>query len=212
MSLKEWCRPVSAGLLCFVVAGYAHAAKSGERNEPDVVRATSQSPVTPFVIDVDVRDLPESPAWQPGDPVWEVPKRAYPQTGPPVPIIEEGRDPLVDRQISFSQSLRAGGASFTVPIVNVIGIPYNGAGVPDTVGDVGENHIIEMINGTFVQIWDKAVPTPNALANFVLDSLGTGACANGIGGQRTALRKNCVTMPMKQSLMRRFIVGGTSGV
>ena len=28
-------------------------------------------PVTPFVIDIDVRDLPRAPEWKPGDPVRE---------------------------------------------------------------------------------------------------------------------------------------------
>ena len=32
-------------------------------------------PVTPFVFDGDVRDLPAPPQWQPGDTVKEIPRR-----------------------------------------------------------------------------------------------------------------------------------------
>jgi hypothetical protein len=170
---------LALGVAATAVPGFAGQARETKPDTPGVARATLLAPVTPFVIDVDLRDLPQPREWQPGDPIFEVPKRSFLPPGSFVPVIEEQRDPLAEQQISFTQSTRSGGSSFTVPLVNVIGIPFNGAGVPDTNGDVGPHHIMESINGTRVQIWDKAMPTPNPLANFLMDSLGTGLCSNG---------------------------------
>ena len=176
-------RPV---LLCLIVLLVAVPAARADEHDaarspaPTVVGGTAGAPVTPMVIDIDLRDLPAPRQWQPGDPIFEVPKRAYLPTGvlPVMPI--ESRDRLADRQSAYSSTQR-GIADFTTPVVNFNGILFNGAGVPDTVGDVGLNHIIQSVNSSLVQIWDKAIPTPNLLTSFQMDSLGTGNCAGGAG-------------------------------
>jgi hypothetical protein len=168
------------GAVALLAASWAVADDPPEK--PLVVRAERSAPVTPFIFDGDVRDLPAPIKWQPGDPVTEIPRRLYPNPDFVPPVYETGLDPLVDLQWQFdaTDSTRA----FTTPTRNFPGEPYTGVNPPDTVGDVGPNHYIQMVNqsgGTNVLIWDKATPTPNLLANFDLDSLGTGSCASGLG-------------------------------
>lgn len=140
------------------------------------------APVTPFVIDIDLANVPAPAEWRPGDPVSEVPRRRYLPPGLVLPLPDQGVDPLLSRQLDYGVGRRAVDA-FTTPSRNFVAIPYTGAGVPDTVGDVGPNHIVAATNGggTRVRIWDKAEPTPNVLTTFDLDTLGTGACASGFG-------------------------------
>jgi len=150
--------------------------------DPLVVHAERSAPVTPFVFDGDVRDLPRPVKWQPGDPVTEIPRRLYPKPGWVVPEYQTGLDPLVELQwsVESTDSTRA----FTTPSRNFPGEPYTGVNPADTVGDVGPDHYIQLVNGsggTNVLIWDKAAPTPNPLANFTLDSLGGGFCSEGLG-------------------------------
>lgn len=174
----------------FAVAlgGHGLAASTESRTrptgrEPSAVQYGPPSVlrVTPFIIDVDVRDLPAPREWKPGDPIKEVPRRFYLKPGTPFVPVDSSRDPLVDRQMAFPPH-RTGLTSFTSPTRNFPGIAYTGVAPPDTVGDVGPSHIIQAVNGgTNIRIWDKATPTPNLLASFNLDSLGSGACANGFG-------------------------------
>ena len=134
---------------------------------------------TPFVIDVDLRDLPPPHPWKPGDPIREIPRRRYPKPGAPVVPADTSHDPLVDRQIAVPP--RVGLASFATPTRNFPGVPFTGSSPPDTVGDVGANHFIQAVNGgTDVQVWNKLTPS-NLVASFDLDSLGSGACAHGFG-------------------------------
>jgi hypothetical protein len=140
-------------------------------------------PVTPFVIDVDVRDLPQVRGWEVGDPVREIPIRRYMQEGLlPVPGDPLPVDPLVQYQLSQPAAI-AGGEGFTTPTRNVPGLGYSGVNPPDTVGDIGMNYYIQSINtggGADVRVWDKATP-PNVVSTFRMDTLGTGACASGFG-------------------------------
>ncbi|NIM01659.1 MAG: hypothetical protein GTN89_12680, partial [Acidobacteria bacterium] len=87
----------------------------------------------------------------------------------------------MDKQTAAAH-VGGGQRTFTSPTVDFSGIGYTGVTPPDTVGDVGPDHFIQAVNGgTNIRIWDKATPTPNLLTSFNLDSLGTGACANGLG-------------------------------
>ncbi len=90
-----------------------------------------------------------------------------------------GIDPLLTSQ---ANSPAATDLAFLTPILNYDGQGFTGVNPPDTVGDVGPNHYIQMINGgggALMMIYDKA---GSALAGpTAVDSLGTGACANGLG-------------------------------
>lgn len=91
-----------------------------------------------------------------------------------------GVDPLLAVQNSVSLNQLNG---FTTPILNFDGGGFSGVNPPDTVGDVGPDHYIQMINfsgGSEVRIYDKnGVLLAGPIA---LDTLGTGGnCANGLG-------------------------------
>ena len=195
------------GLVCLAIAGLALSSPSAAEAEEfqRVARGRALAPVTPFVIDVDLRTLPKPVEWRPGDPIFDIPKRAYLPPGVVPPVIDEQPDPLHDAQLAVAGRRMATDPQFTTPLVNETGIPFNGAGVPDTIGDVGANHIIESINGTRVQIWDKAMPTPNLVADFLMDSLGTGACANGLGDPVINYDRNA-----DRWVMMEFVSGGNN--
>ena len=152
-----------------------------QQQQPTVYRS---APVTPHVFNGSVLDLPSARQWKPGDPIREVPRRAYvdPTKGP-APIVPENRlDPLYWKQFETNRGVNDG--FFAVPLVNVDAQPFTGANPPDTSGDVGANHFIQMVNGggSTVRIYDKQFPTPNLLATFELEDLGgTGSCASGLG-------------------------------
>jgi hypothetical protein len=149
---------------------------------PRIVRGAEVSaPVTPFVFDGDVRDLPPPRPWKPGDPIRDIPRRFYPRPGVMIPEYQVGVDPLLEKQLAASTY---GTEAFTETTRSFPGQIFTGAVPADTVGDVGPNHYIQMVNspdGSTVAIYDKAEPTPNLLASFTLDNLGGGVCAEGWG-------------------------------
>ena len=90
-----------------------------------------------------------------------------------------GPDPLVPLQASVPVD---GGSAFLTPILNFAGEGATGVQPPDTVGDVGPNDYVQMVNdgdGTAVRIYDKSGTLTTG--PFLLDTLGTGNCANGFG-------------------------------
>ena len=92
-----------------------------------------------------------------------------------------GPDPLLAVQESVEP---AAPNAFGTPLLNYNGQGYSSVNPPDTVGDVGPNHYIQMINGsggTRVQIYNKATGAPSG-SMFILDNLATsGACQTGMG-------------------------------
>ncbi len=140
--------------------------------------AQASAPVVPFVYEGDVRLLPKTRAWQPGDAVKEIPKQRR-EPAYRAPAVAGKRDPLLDLQ--HGPLTKAG--DLTAPGVNVAGQGYTGVNPPDTVGEVGPSHYIQMINGSggaLFTIHDKS--TGAVLAGpTALDSLGSGFCANGLG-------------------------------
>ncbi|MCP3977850.1 MAG: hypothetical protein GY716_00775 [bacterium] len=178
-------RIVYIGILALSLVAAGPLAEEKKQPEPRPTGIVERSePVTPFIFDGDLRDLPAPPEWKPGDPVREIPRRFYPSPEDEEQYTPSGIthvDELYEAQRDFAP--RAGG-SFTTPSRSFPGRNYTGVNPPDTVGDVGPNHYIQMVNasgGTVVTIWDKAEPTPNQLTTFALDSLGSGQCASGFG-------------------------------
>jgi hypothetical protein len=118
----------SAAVALAVALCPAFALAQGK--SPDVI-----GPVTPFVFDKDLRTLPQA---KPG-PEREVKDRRQ------VPIEAAWTkpssvpDPVVQRTMPAVQ----GGP---IPGVNFAGIAFTGPRPPDTIGDVGLNHYIQMVN------------------------------------------------------------------
>ncbi len=92
-----------------------------------------------------------------------------------------GPDPLLQAQEDAGP---AAVDAFGTPILNFNGQGYTFVNPPDTVGDVGPSHYVQMINGSggaAVRLYNKTTGAP--IGNtFSLDNLATGgACANGAG-------------------------------
>ena len=169
------------GIATAVVALLVVSAMPAAANEPLHMRGAQVlgGPVTPTIVNIDIRDLPAAPAWQPGDPIKEIPRRFFPPKDEIMTPYEANPDPLADLQ--RATAMRSTDA-FTTPIVNQAGQGYTGVNPPDTVGDIGPNHYIQSINGSggaLVQIYDKTGTLIGA--PFAMDSFGSGSCGSGYG-------------------------------
>ena len=134
-------------------------------------------PVIGVPIDVDLRELPVVPAWQPGDPIREIPRRGgkLSQARFDTPDL---LDSLLNVQANFG-----GGAPAVTEVLNFDG-NSSSANPNDPTGDVGLDFFIEAINGSggsSVTVYSKADGSLQA-GPFPLDTLGTsGVCTEGIG-------------------------------
>ena len=167
MAMKKMVR---SGIGAVLLWSWAGPAAAQERRvdvlEPAVATVTGN-----------LRDLPKAAAWQPGDPIKEIPRRwtrATPVVPEPTPML----DPLLALQLARAQAPAAIGA----PGLNFNGGGFTGVNPPDTVGDVGATQYVQGINmsgGTQIRVWNKSgvlVAGPTAL-----DAMGTGNCASGFG-------------------------------
>jgi len=164
---------VCGGLLLGLLGADAARAEQAQ-----VVRNVETfAPVQAFVLNVDLRTLPKAPDWQPGDPIKEIPRRATKVT-PSVPEPPPMEDPLRARPAAPKAPTAIG-----PPILNFNGGGFSGVNPPDTVGDIGLNHYIQLINfgsGSQMRIYDKAGTL--VAGPIALDSLGAPApCNAGLG-------------------------------
>ena len=143
---------ILAGLLLAAVIGVAaSAAEQADPLVPDQSKLTGAYAGEP-VMPVDTKGLPVAapPNPQPGEPQ----ERAYPLppghaaqavSGPP------GSDPAVQRT--------PGSVKMPAPEANFEGIPATGVLPPDTDGQVGPEHYVQIVNsgaaGAHVRVWDK---------------------------------------------------------
>ncbi|MEI2688239.1 MAG: hypothetical protein V9H69_00430 [Anaerolineae bacterium] len=86
-----------------------------------------------------------------------------------------GPDPLLALQEAAPAAQPDG---FATPIFNFNGQGYTFVNPPDTVGDIGKDHYVQMINATRVAIYNK---TTGALAIPAFDLTALGGCATGNG-------------------------------
>jgi PKD repeat protein len=155
--------------------------------DPDtivVIQGAEAGPsVVPGSFDGDIQELPKAKIWKAGESVREVNKRlthSFTDNSLAVSQTVVG-DPLVE----IAQDARKNiSRVFTTPALNFAGQDYTGVAPPDTIGDVGPNHYIQMINhssGASVTIYDKSGST--LAGPIVLSSLWTagGNCASGLG-------------------------------
>jgi hypothetical protein len=170
-------RRLASGVGALFVAGLPTAAGTAAA-EVAVQRGPEVSaPVQAWVFKGDLRDLPKAPEWQPGDPIKEIPRRST-KVPAPVPPTPPMADPLLARQAAARTPTVIG-----PPILNFDGGGFSGVNPPDTVGDIGLNHYIQLINfssGTQMRIYDKAGTL--VAGPIALDSLGAPApCNSGLG-------------------------------
>ena len=123
------------------------------------------APVAPQVLDTNMRAMAArmaAPSWSEGDPVRTV-EDLREEMGPTEPVRGPG-------------ALRAFAPPAMAPVegVNFEGIPATGVLPPDTVGDVGPNHFIQMVNSAF-SIYDKT-------GNLLAGPTSINALWSGFGG------------------------------
>jgi hypothetical protein len=134
---------VTALSALLLAVGGPVAGQDAEARRPRVGPA-----VRPLVVNIDLRTLPKVRAWKPGEPVRYVPRRRPPVTGPwQVPAQGRFADPVEQRSPGASRTLVGG--------LNFPGIEATGFVPPDTVGDVGPNHYVQMVNSVF-SIFNKS--------------------------------------------------------
>lgn len=134
-------------------------------------------PVTPSLTIAPRQASPYEPDIQPARDI--NPRLTWGRTGTDAPPQIAGPDPLLAQQAQTPPRTSA----FLTPLLNVPGQGFTGVNPPDTVGDVGPNHYIQMVNGSggaLFRIYDKS---GNLLVGPIsLDSLGVGGpCASGFG-------------------------------
>ena len=167
------------------LAGLLVAAAAARGAPP--AGAAAGPPVIPHVFAGDLRMLPPAGAWHAGDAIVPGPPRrhTHPESAArPARPRQRRRDALLDVQTAGAPP---GAASpfFTPPDLDVDGQGFTGAVPPDTVGDVGPTHYIQLVNtagGSAFLVLDKS--TGNVVAGpAMLSTLwtGDGRCAAGFG-------------------------------
>lgn len=186
---KEW-NSVALGALvaaAAVIAAPTLAQPPAATPEVRVVRgAEVVDTSTPFVIELDLRRQPRMLEWQSGDPIKEIPRQYYARPGeaPESETLrspQQGPDPLLRQQERAPRA--AAIRAFTAPGQNFDGHEFSGVNPPDTVGDVGTHHYIQMVNsnsGSSFTIHDKSDGSIIA-GPTTLDTLGQNECADGLG-------------------------------
>ncbi len=136
----------------------------------------------PSLFKLDIRNLPASKKWLPGDPV----KVANPRHINHVNVQSPVNTVIDNKPLQTKQRAHAtkGVETDLAVQVNESGFEFNGVNPPDPTGEVGENYYIHAINspnGASVQIFNKADGTKVGNA-FDMDQLATeGDCASGLG-------------------------------
>jgi hypothetical protein len=161
------------------------AASASAADGYQVLRGAKElgGPVQPVIIEKDMARLPEPRLWQPGDPIREMPlareKGFVPPAVDPRPV---DLDPVL--QDGFWMPER-GPSAFGTPSINVPGRGFSGVNPSDTIGDIGNEHYVQMINGgggTQVLVLNKNDGSQAAF--FILEDLASGSgtgCVNGSG-------------------------------
>ena len=168
MKTNNWALRTAFLVFVFALLATPTLAENGGRTLTNEVFVSD--PVVPYVLDVDLRTLPPVPLWQPGDPIEVVPELVY--SDGPTERIEGWIDPVhQEGPVLFS-----GGVLFAFEAH-----PPPNSNPPDTVGSVGPNHYISMVNASRFAIWDKS--GNNIVPPTALNSLwpSGGPCADGDG-------------------------------
>ena len=156
-------------------AGTAGRSATGNANSAQNAPGIEQwvgAPVAPVLTQA-VRDLPPYVV-QPQLDREINPRMSTNDTLDPNFRVKSGIDPLLAVQ---AEAPEASADGFDTPIFNFDGEGYQFLNPPDTNGDVGANHYIQMINSTVVSIYNKT--TGALIQRFDLTTLG--GCSTGSG-------------------------------
>ena len=125
---------------------------------PDFIGA----PVTPFILNIDLSNAVQATSLKEGFEIREG-FRAPTQPGWENHSAIETTASETNYKASEVQqlSMHAVDATFGTPTQNFEGIPFTGFRPPDTNGDIGPNHYIQMVNSQF-QIFDR-LGNPSAI-------------------------------------------------
>ncbi len=179
MILFKYKARMSVFLVLIFPYQFGIAKETGPSSIPFEIQVIG-GPVTPKIIDVDLRDLPKAPRWRVGDPIKEIPRRFFPAQDEITELYNFTQDPLAELQ---KATIPNKNRAFTTTLLNFSGQGFTGASPPDTVGDIGKDYYIQSVNGQngseFV-VYNKADGTI-AAGPIVMDTLGSGSCAGGAG-------------------------------
>ncbi|MFQ5350980.1 MAG: hypothetical protein ACE5EG_11105 [Thermoanaerobaculia bacterium] len=129
---------------------------------PVVGVARVRGPIVPKLSRLPARELPQVDLSKPIGVVRTVPRRRPNVAFEPLDSVPA--DDLVQRA--------QGSGRAPDPLISFDGISATGSRPPDTVGDVGPNHYVQMVNTVF-QVWDKN--GTSLVGPSLIDSLWSGA-------------------------------------
>lgn len=171
---------MTVGLFLLIGSSPVLAQEATNREETVVV-----GPVTPIFIDKTLLDLPVAKLPDPDGEVRDINPRQL--TNPaalfrPRRVLTPRPDPLLELQLQIA---KRADRTFTTPDLNVAGMAPPCC-PPDTVGEVGTTHFIQMMNGvgagTNFQIFDKTTGAAIGPVRILEDLAPMGdACAGGDG-------------------------------
>jgi Ca2+-binding RTX toxin-like protein len=171
--IRDLSRVAAVVLLLVLISGFARSAEAGRQvsaqvpgrqlgARPPQLQGPYVSPAArPHHLQVDLRTLRPQRPWRPGDPVHEVPLYELGPGGAGPGATSPGA--LKGTQVSRMPPGRGSPRpvkvvkpiDFSTPNPNFEGIAFTGFRPPDTNGDVGPNHYIQVVNAQF-EIFDKA--------------------------------------------------------
>jgi uncharacterized repeat protein (TIGR01451 family) len=142
---------VAMAALLFLSGTVPQAGAQGTIGQLPSSQVIASPPVQPGVFDGDVRTLPKASPWKPGQPIQEMPTGLLKEPPPPVERFDDKQpDPVL--QARWPAAVTP--PEFLNPNPNFDGTGFTGTVPPDTNGDVGPNHFVQMVNSQF-QIFDK---------------------------------------------------------
>lgn len=164
-----------------IPVGLAIAEKGNHHNSSQMLVKQVGGPVSPHTTEIDLRIMPKSKLWQPGDAIKEVPRRKFGAKNKTIKTnISIEKDQLMKIQSDYQTRSNR---SFSGPIINIDGQGFNGVNPPDPTMDVGKNYVIQAINdgnGSKFIILDKSNGT-NVAGPLTMSTLGSGQCSTGAG-------------------------------
>jgi hypothetical protein len=112
--------------------------------QPQISTPTVSAKVEPMLVALSAETLRANPIAE---------SKEVPEAESEPPIVGGIPEPIFDPVVELTRANDLLGA-LSDPILNFAGL-RTGSQPPDTVMDVGPNHVVQMVNATFFQVWDK---------------------------------------------------------